>query len=208
MQDAPGMESRSRAVRGELVFVANQSKEMSVVLRRLVDWNKYSPMVSNLHKRITTMSKPNINVTPLIDVLLVLLIIFMVVAPLKPSSFKARVPAEPKDVKGIIVNPKTLVVIVNPDYSLTLNNENNGATVNDTSPLIDRLKQVFTDRLANGDVSESFAEDPNRPTADKIERTVFIKAPKTIDYGSVARVVDAVKLAGAYPISLQIDHLE
>ncbi|MFN0140118.1 MAG: hypothetical protein ACKVQW_08540 [Pyrinomonadaceae bacterium] len=43
---------------------------------------------------------------------------------------------------------------------------------------------------------------------DKIERTVFIKAPKTIDYGSVARVVDAVKLAGAYPISLQIDHLD
>ena len=41
------------------------------------------------------MSKPVINVTPLIDVLLVLLIIFMVVAPLKPSSFRARVPAEP-----------------------------------------------------------------------------------------------------------------
>ena len=42
------------------------------------------------------MTRPNINVTPLIDVLLVLLIIFMVVAPLKPSSFKARVPSEPK----------------------------------------------------------------------------------------------------------------
>lgn len=39
------------------------------------------------------MPKPNINVTPLIDVLLVLLIIFMVVTPLKPSSFKARVPS-------------------------------------------------------------------------------------------------------------------
>jgi biopolymer transport protein TolR len=40
---------------------------------------------------------PNINVTPLIDVLLVLLIIFMVITPSKPSRFEAKVPAEPKD---------------------------------------------------------------------------------------------------------------
>ncbi len=39
------------------------------------------------------MNHPHINVTPLIDVLLVLLIVFMVVAPIKPSAFKARVPA-------------------------------------------------------------------------------------------------------------------
>ena len=63
-------------------------------------------------------------------------------------------------------------------------------------------------RIANGDVSDSFADDPNRPMTDRIERTVFIKAPRSLDYGSVARVVDAVKLAGAYPISLQIDDLE
>jgi biopolymer transport protein ExbD len=154
------------------------------------------------------MSKPNINVTPLIDVLLVLLIIFMVVAPLKPSAFKTRVPAEPPDTKGVIENPKSLVVIVRPDYSLTLNRERNVATVDDIAPLVERLKQVFTARLVSGDLSETFANDPARPTSDKIERTVFIKAPKTMDYGSVTRVVDAVKLAGAYPISLQIDHLE
>ncbi len=59
---------------------------------------------------------PNINVTPLIDVLLVLLIIFMVITPLKPSRFEAKVPAEPKD-EQIQVEPKpnplTLVVGVN-----------------------------------------------------------------------------------------------
>ena len=40
------------------------------------------------------------------------------------------------------------------------------------------------------------------------QRTVFIKAPKGIDYGTVAKVVDAVKMSGATPISLQIDRLE
>ncbi len=41
-------------------------------------------------------NKPNINVTPLIDVLLVLLIIFMVVSPLKPANFKTKIPQESK----------------------------------------------------------------------------------------------------------------
>lgn len=154
------------------------------------------------------MSKPNINVTPLIDVLLVLLIIFMVVAPLKPSGFKARVPSEPINVKGIDNDPDTLVVNVAPDHSLTLNNESNLGSTVEPALLVSRLKHVFEQRIAGGNVSAEFGEDPERPMNDKIERTVFIKAPKTIDYGSVARVVDAVKLAGAYPISLQIDHLE
>ena len=81
-------------------------------------------------------------------------------------------------------------------------------TAADTTPLIARLKKVFTERIANGDISDSFADDPDRPTNDRIERTVFIKAPKHLDYGSVTRVIDAAKLAGAYPISLQIDRLE
>ena len=42
----------------------------------------------------------------------------------------------------------------------------------------------------------------------KIEKTVFIKAPRSMDYGSVAKVIDAVKISGADPISLQIDDLE
>ena len=62
--------------------------------------------------------------------------------------------------------------------------------------------------MVNGSVSTSFASDPERPVSDLAERTVFIKAPRSLDYGSVARVVDAVKMAGAFPISLQIDDLE
>ena len=154
------------------------------------------------------MNKPHINVTPLIDVLLVLLIIFMVVAPLKPSAFKARVPAEPKEIKIGETNPKSLVVTIGADSSLKLNNETGLGTVSETELLVARLRDVFTQRIASGDVSDSFADDPGRPTKDRIERLVFIKAPRHLDYGSVASVVDAVKLAGAYPISLQIDQLD
>ena len=159
-------------------------------------------------KKGEPMNQPNINVTPLIDVLLVLLIIFMVVTPLKPSSFKTRVPAEPPDVTDITTNPKTIAIIVGRDSTLKLNAETDMGTTADPAKLIDRLKSIFDQRLANGDVSESFADDPNRPVQDRIERTVFIKAPRSLGYGSVARVVDAVKLGGAYPISLQIDDLE
>ena len=154
------------------------------------------------------MNKPAINVTPLIDVLLVLLIIFMVVAPLKPSSFKTRVPSEPRDAGPIDPNSNTVVVIIGIDSSLRLNKETDMGNVGDPSRLIGRLKEVFEGRITNGDIAESFADGPNRPAPDRIERTVFIKAPRALDYGTVARVVDAVKLAGAYPISLQIDDLD
>ena len=68
---------------------------------------------------------PRINVTPLIDVLLVLLIIFMVISPLKPSRFAAKVPAEPKNEQQLDVkpNPLTLVVNISRDRALSLNNE-------------------------------------------------------------------------------------
>lgn len=154
------------------------------------------------------MNKPEINVTPLIDVLLVLLIIFMVVTPLKPSSFKTRIPGEPKNIDIVTPNINSLVITVGTDSSLKLNTEFGLGTASEPEPLIARLKSVFEERIANGNVSESFADDPDRPMADRIERTVFIKAPKTLDYGSVARVVDSAKLAGAYPISLQIDYLQ
>lgn len=93
------------------------------------------------------------------------------------------------------------------DGSLKLNNEGDLGSVNDTANLVTRLQNVFAARINSGSVSTSFADDPNRPFTDRIERTVFVKAPKSAGYGSVARVVDAAKLAGAFPISLQIDDL-
>jgi biopolymer transport protein ExbD len=143
---------------------------------------------------------PKINVTPLIDVLLVLLIIFMVISPLKPSRFEAKVPAEPKDQQDVNVkpNPLTLVVSVNrDDRKIALNNDTVG-TVDDPSPLTQKLTEIFTQRANNG----VFREGTNQ-----VEKTIFIKSPKSIRYGDVVKVIDAAKQAGAEPIGLQIDDL-
>src|SRR6266478_165418 len=95
-----------------------------------------------------TRAVPYINVTPLIDVLLVVLIIFMVVTPLKPSSFKADVPTQRdpnEDVSKLKPNPLTLVVTITPDLQLKLNQDPMGS-VNDTSALAAKLQQTFQQR--------------------------------------------------------------
>ena len=143
---------------------------------------------------------PNINVTPLIDVLLVLLIIFMVITPLKPSRFEAKVPAEPKPEDTTVAkpNPLTLVVTINKsDRKITLNQDGVG-DVTDPSALTTKLSATFKDREAQG----VFREGTN-----EVEKTVFIKSPRSIKYGEVVRIIDAVKQAGAQPIGLQIDDL-
>jgi len=150
------------------------------------------------------MTKPEINVTPLIDVLLVLLIIFMVVTPMKPSAFEAKIPSEPDRDSRVLPPSLALVVVVNPNSAIRLNNENLDGTVADLRPLIERLNLIFAQRTENFALAENVEHD----ATDQIERTVFIKAPRGIDYGSVAKVVDAVKVAGANPVSLQIDDLE
>lgn len=153
------------------------------------------------------MTKPVINVTPLIDVLLVLLIIFMVVSPLKPTAFEAKVPQPPKDTAGVEPNPYTLIVALENDSSLRLNAEKNLGTPDETEKLVATLKTVFQDRKENGVYAVNAALDASLTEDEKIEKTVFIKAPRAADYGKVAKVIDAVKLSGAHPISLQIDDL-
>ena len=143
------------------------------------------------------MTKPNINVTPLIDVLLVLLIIFMVISPLKPSDFKTKIPQETTQPGE--PNIHTLIVTVNSDYSLRLNLEKDMGTVKEPQKLIEKLQTVFVQREENGVFDES---------NQRIVKTVFIKAPRSLPYREVVKVVDAVKIAGADPISLQIDDLD
>ncbi len=151
-------------------------------------------------------TKPSINVTPLIDVLLVLLIIFMVISPIKPTDFKAKIPQESKQPGKTNIN--TLVVALNSDSSIRLNNEKDLGSVEEPQKLIARLSQIFNERTENRVYAEN-TEFKNKLTEDeKIEKTVFIKAPRSADYGKVAKLIDAVNLSGANPISLQIDDLE
>jgi len=152
---------------------------------------------------------PYINVTPLIDVLLVVLIIFMVVTPLKPSSFKADIPTQRdpnEDVSQLKPNPLTLVVSITTDLQIKLNSESMGS-VNDTSALSAKLQQTFSQRREQHAYKVGMETATNVPEDQRIEKTVFVKAPRALHYGDVVKVIDAIKGAGASPVGLQVDDL-
>lgn len=149
---------------------------------------------------------PAINVTPLIDVLLVLLIIFMVAAPLKPHRFLAKLPAEPNI--RTEPGPLTLVVTIEADRTLKLNQIPDMGTVDDLSPLSSKLISVFEERTRNRAYRADMLSRIDLPEDQRIEKTVFIKAPRSIPYGEVVRVLDGLKATGADPIGLQLDYLK
>lgn len=145
------------------------------------------------------MIRAHLNVTPLIDVLLVLLIIFMIISPLKPAHIEARVPQPP----GINTHERTdfatLSISVRKDGSIDLNESIEYGSLNELPQLTTDLRRIIEERAQSG-----FHTQDREP---KTFQTAFIKAPKSLAYGSVIRVIDAVASSGAYPMSLQIDHL-
>jgi biopolymer transport protein ExbD len=153
-------------------------------------------------------AKPNINVTPLIDVLLVMLIIFMVVSPLKPSRFLTKTASKPEQERPLTPNDKTVVVTINPDRTLMLNRQSDMGSVNELSKLTTTLYELFQERLKNKTYRDDLRDRIDLPDSARVERTVFIKAPRFIPYADVVRVLDAIKGAGATPVGLQIDDLD
>jgi biopolymer transport protein ExbD len=165
---------------------------------------------------------PYINVTPLIDVLLVLLIIFMVITPLKPTRFKADIPTQrdPNEpIQNLKPNPLTLVVSIS-DMKLKLNNHdspqqgepcmgivNDYGSVNDPSHLAQCLNKTFDGRLSPPAYKVGMETRTDLPIEQRIEKTVFVKAPRSAHYGDVVKVIDAIKGAGANPVGLQVDDL-
>lgn len=156
-----------------------------------------------------TTAQPYINVTPLIDVLLVLLIIFMVVTPLKPSRFQADIPTQRdpnEDLSKLKPNPLTLVVSIAPDLSIKLNQDSLGS-VNDPSPLAQKLALTFQQRKEQRAYKIGMENRTDLKEDERIEKTVFVKAPRALHYGDVVKVIDAIKGAGANPVGLQVDDL-
>lgn len=118
---------------------------------------------------------------------------------IKPSRIEVKIPVEQslEEVQSKKPNPLTLIVTIDKTGTLLLNNDSAG-NFSDTTNLTNKLTNVFKDRESEG----VFREGTN-----EVEKTVFIKASKTLKYGDVVKVIDAVKLAGAQPIGLQIDDL-
>jgi biopolymer transport protein ExbD len=131
-------------------------------------------------------ARPYINLTPLIDVLLVLLIIFMVISPARPSRFEARIPEklppdQPRDACDLC-----LVVSVPPSGGVYHLNRQSARTLEELGT---QLYQALNGRPSD-------------------RKTVFIKAPRLLPYGEVVKVIDVVKAAGSSPIGLQIEDLD
>lgn len=134
------------------------------------------------------LAPPNINVTPLIDVLLVLLIIFMVIQPQKEAKFESQIPQKPQDTKETMVPPSDLLMV---DVKMTGSGLDQQIELNTKAMTLQELGTTLKDLLEQ------------RP-----DKTVFIKAPKDKQYGDIVAVIDTVKGAGAQPIGLQIDYLQ
>jgi biopolymer transport protein ExbD len=135
----------------------------------------------------TKEAVPYINMTPMIDILLVLLIIFMVISPKKPHRFESRIPERPpENMPEQPPDPLALLVTIPMDgESFKLNQDE----LSGLKALGERLFKALDGRPAD-------------------RKAVFIKAPRALNYGQVVKVIDVVKSVGGEPIGLQIEGLD
>jgi biopolymer transport protein TolR len=117
-----------------------------------------------------------INVTPLVDVMLVLLVVFMVTAPLLASTLRVELPNV--EAKSTSVKDTKLVVTVTREEKILFGDEDVTANVEDVL-------------LTNGRIQK--------------EKELYIRADKNARYGAVARVVAAARAAGVEGLNLLVE---
>jgi biopolymer transport protein ExbD len=137
--------------------------------------------VRRLFVRPASGTNSDINVTPLVDVVLVLLIIFMVVTPLLEKDIPVRTPASEKVEEVVDVPQDQIVVYVNKDGALRINSEQVAAP-----EFVGKLKVALA------------------PKAD-IDRIVFIVADDACNYGKFVHVLDGAREAGAQVLGFATD---
>jgi biopolymer transport protein TolR len=124
------------------------------------------------------------NIVPLIDILLVLLIIFMAISPTISMGLDALVPqpAPPNAPQDPVTQQATIVVQVFGDGKLKINDEN--ATWDGLQP---RLDQIFKQRA---------------------QKIAFVKGDDTVFFGDVARAIDIMRAAGIDKVGLLTPRME
>ena len=135
---------------------------------------------------VNPVGHPNgeINVTPLVDVVLVLLIIFMVVTPLLEKNLDVRVPATEKVDEVAEVPADQLVVRLDAQGALRIN----------TDPVkLDDYIETLREKLSK------------RPENDRL---VFVVADDAANYGTLVAVLDGAKVAGAETLGMMTERDE
>ncbi len=127
--------------------------------------------------------KSDINMTPMIDVLLVLIIIFMVITPLTPKGLEALVPQPPPpNQPPNTSDQRTVVIVIDKDHHMMINQE-----PVDEKNLGSRLSDIFKTRA---------------------ERVVFVKGDPSLEFQWVAKAIDTAPGAGIDKVGLMTAKVE